>query len=212
MEEKDRELRNLVPLLQQATTLIECTGMVRNVLSANFSHVQELFHSLRGCFGHQETRDQQSSHSELRQQLSTDTQASSRLSSAMSDCDGEEKPPRLNEQALASKELRQLTAHIITTFSAVDSHLHSRPSVRVPDHHQMSGIDLRPTINTGTQLGRSVSQSDDPYDHLSDIGEHKGSEERDRSTETDCKENAHDKSMQGCSSPHTCKRFNIDLK
>ena len=210
MEEKDRELRNLVPLLQQATTLIECTGIARNILSSNFSHVEELFHPLRGCLGKQETRDQQSSHSELRQQLSTDTQASSRLSSAMSDCDGEEKPSRLNEQALASKELRQLTAHIITTFSAVDSHLQSWPSIRsrVPDHHQISGIGLHPTTSTGTQLGRPVSQPDDPYDHLSDIGEQKGSEERD--TATGCKENAHDKSMQRCSSPHTCKRFNIE--
>ena len=193
MEEKGRELRNLVPLLQQASTLIECTSVARTGLSANFNHMEEFFHSFGNSLGQQESTDQleQNSHSGYHhiRQMSTETQASSRLSSEVSDFEVElEQLPSLNEQIL--KDLHELTACITATYPAVDSH-HQFTSIRVPDHRKASGIDRH--------SDRSV---DDGYDHLimSHTGEHKESKDK--------IEDANSRSLRG-SSPHIRKMFNI---
>ena len=190
---------NLVPLLQQATTLIECTSVARNGLSVNFNHMEEFFHSFSSPPGPQESTDQflgQNSHAgycHIRQ-ISTETQASSRLSSEVSDYEVElEQLSLQNEQTL--KELHELTARITATYPVVDSHHHSPSISGVPDHHETSRTRQHPAINIYTQLDRPVSKSDDGYDHLSGTGKHMESKDR-----TDSKENAHSRSMWGRSS------------
>lgn len=199
MEEKERELRNLVPLLQQATTLIECTSVARNGLSVNFNHMEEFFHSFSNPPGPQESTDQllgQNSRAGYRhiRQISTETQASSRLSSEVSEYEELEQLSLQNEQTL--KELHELTATITATYPVVDSHHHSPSNSGVPDHHETSGSRQHPATNIYTQLDRPVSKSDDGYDHLSGTGKHI-MESKDR---RDSKENAHSRSMQGHSS------------
>lgn len=200
MEEKESELRNLVPLLQQATTLIECTSVARNGLSANFNHLEEFFHSFSNPPGLQESiateqlvrQDSPSSGYHHIRQISIETQASSRLSSEVSDCEMElEQLSLLNEQTL--KELHELTTKITATYPPIDSHHHS-PSNGVSSHHETSGIGQHPPTDTYTKPAWPVAKFDDGYDHLSGTGKHKESKDR-----TNSKENTHSRSMQGYS-------------
>ena len=191
-------MRKLVPLLQQATTLIECTSVARNGLSANFNHMEEFFHSFSNPPGPQDRLLGQNSHAgycHIRQ-ISTETQASSRLSSEVSEYEVNPELEQLslqNEQTL--KELHELTARITATYPVVDSHHHSPSVSGLPDHHKTSRIRRHQATNIYTQLGRPVSKFDDGYDHLSGTGKHMESKDR-----TESKENAHSRSMQGRSS------------
>lgn len=181
IEEKESELRNLVPLLQQATTLIECTSVARNGLTANFSHIEEFFHSFSNAPGPQEStdhgqlllvgRNSHSGHHHIRQ-MSTETQASSRLSSEVSECELElEQISSLNEQTL--KELHELTATITATYPSSDPHHHSLCNgVQVHRELETSGIRRHQTTTTYTHcqsVGTSVPKNDG-YDHLSGYG------------------------------------------
>lgn len=120
MEEKERELKNLVPLLQQASTLIECASVARIGLSANFNHMEEFFHSFRNSLGQQESTTQleQNSHSGFHhiRQISTETQASSRLSSEISDFEVELEQP----SSLIGQALKELSACITATYPPDD--------------------------------------------------------------------------------------------
>lgn len=221
MEEKESELRNLVPMLQQATTLIECTSIARNGLSVNFHHMEQFFHSFSNP---EPSRPQESTypgqlvgpgsgqngysgyhHMHIRQ-ISTETQASSRLSTEVSDSEMDlelEQLSLLNQQT--SKELHELIANITATYPAVDSHQHSC-SIGVPesDHRETSKIQRYPATNTSTHLGRPVSQSDDGYNHLSGTRKHKESKDKSHG-----EENAYSRSMLG-RSLHMRKKFNTE--
>ena len=215
MEEKESQLRNLVPMLQQAITLIECTSVARNGLSANFHHMEQFFHSFgnppepqehtdpdelvgqNGYSGYQHTR-----------QISIETQASSRLSTEVSDGEMDmelEQLSLLSRQT--SKELHELIASITATYPTHDSHQHSC-SIGVPesDHHEMSKIQRHPATNTSTQChrGRPVSQSDNGYDRLSGTRKHKESKGK-----SDGEENAYSRSVLG-RSLHMRKKFNTE--
>ncbi len=209
MEEKESELQNLIPSLQQATTLIECTSVARNGLSANFYHMEQFFHSISNPPGPQEHTDhdelieQNSGYHHIRQ-ISTETQASSRLSTEVSDCEMElEQVTLLNQQTL--KELHKLTTSIRATYTAVDSNKHSSSNgVPAADHHEMSGNRQHPATNTYTHLVRPVSQSDSRYNHLSNSRKNKEPKNR-----SDGKENAYSRAEQG-RSLHIRKKFNIE--
>ena len=205
MEENGRELKKLVPLLQQAATLIECSRVAQNGLSASLSHTSEwVFQSLHNSQGKHSQQGSQVGHHHIRQS-SIQTQASSRLSSDISsDCEGEVRA-QINEQALVSEELRRLSANIVAKFPSFVSY-ESQSIVTNPlsGASPISGTDHG--TNTRVPLARPLS--DDSYDHLSDIGMYKGSD--DKVTMVDNQSIHPPLAMQGCCSPHLCKRFKIN--
>ena len=202
MEDNGRELSKLIPLLQQAATLIECSRVAQKGLSASLNHSDEWFtQSLNNSPGKRNQSSKPENH-HIRQS-STQTQASSRLSDDVSsDCEGELRP-WLNEHALVSEELHRLSADIVATFMSFESR------GIVTDYDQLiSGtapISSKDDLNAGLPLAGPFS---DHYDHLNDYGMY--SDSVDRVTKTD-KQNAHiTQAVQGCCSPHICKRFQIN--
>jgi hypothetical protein len=172
--------------------------------------MEQFFHSVSNPSGPQEHTDhdeltEQNSHAGYYhiRQISTETQASSRLSTEVSDCEMElEQVSLLNQQTL--KELHELTASITATYPAVE--YSSSNGVPAADRHKRSGIQQYSAINTYTQchLVRPVSQVDSRYNHLSNSRKNKESKDR-----SDGEENAYSRSEQG-RSLHTRKKFNIE--
>ena len=215
VEENGRELKSLVPLLQRAAILIECSSVAQKGLSANLSQTAEWFNYAQNN-PLSDKQSQQSSQFEYRhstciRQMSIQTQSSSRVSTDISsDCE-EELRPWLNEQdTTASDELRRLSRHIVAAFPTMASY--EAHSV-VIDHQEISGPVPVSSTDGGTnvrgrfQMARSFSQSDDGYDHLSDNGVAKELKERANDMG---KHTSHvPRTSRGCSSPHLRKKFYI---
>ena len=179
MEENGKELKSLVPLLQRAASLIECANVARDGLSANFSHTEWFFHTFNNSFWQQESHAERISHSKYQhiQQFSTQ---SSRCSSDYTEY-GDDGKPWLYDQVLASEELCQLTADIVTTFPT-SSELSQREWA-VLDHHQIPETGPRKTDTHVDPIATSSTSQSNDYDHLSDNGVHE--ETVDRTTEAD---------------------------
>lgn len=205
MEENGRELSKLVPLLQQAATLIECSRVAQKALSASLNHTDEWFsQSLNSPPGKQYQFKQSSQPEDHHiRQSSIQTQASSILSSDISsDCEGELRP----WHTLVSEELHRLSADIVATFPTLESHgiitdYNELTSGTAPISSKDGGLNAR--------IPLTEPFSDDRYDHLSGFRMYNDS--GDRVTKTD-QQNPHifSQAVQGCRSPHLCKRFQIN--
>lgn len=215
VEENSRELKNLAPVFQQAAVLIERSSVAQIGLSANLSHTAEwLEHTLHRNIieknSKQNTDQLQSEHLHCVRQSSIQTQSSStRFSSSSqfsSECE-EELRFWVNEHSLTSKELHQLSAHIVAAFPATASH--ESHSV-VSDHHLLSGMGPFSCTDGGSNAAikssRAFSQSDDGYDHLIDPGVYNQS--KDKAVENSKqKTQASRVTHGGRSSPHLRKKF-----
>ena len=207
LEENGRELGKLVPLLQQAATLIECSRVAQKGLSVSVNHTDEWFSQSLDSPPGKQCQSKQNSQPENHhsRQSSIQTQASSILSSDISsDCEGEQRP----WHTLVSEELRRLSADIVATFPTLAS---CESHCIMTDYDQLiSGTAPISSKDGGLNARISLTGpfSDDRYDHLNRFRMY--SDSGDRATMTD-RLNPHvSQTVQGCHSPHLRKRFQIN--